>query len=196
MKNTFRFAFSALLFLLLMAGCASPDPTTRTDPAGPLPPEGSGGQPAELPPIQGEPVGLDFDTHLLYGNVEVETLENGSKRITLESENDETPHQSGIFWRLPEPLRAGDRFKLMLTAHSLEGGTLSFPVMVESGEAPWTKEAIETLSFGEAPLTREIEGMVGPDTNHASTHINLHLGQLSGVLEVESVELLRESAAQ
>lgn len=195
MKYTFGFASLPLLLALVFTGCTSPSPTTHATSPDPDAPMAHRRLPTAMPPVRGEPVDLDFEAHLHYGNIEVETLESGTKRISLRSEDDATLHQSGIFWRLPEPLQPGDGFTLVLTAESVEGGPVSFPVMVESGEAPWTKEAMETLSFGDIPLTLEVRGTVGEESIHESTHINLHLGQLTGVPEIHGVRLLRESAS-
>ncbi|MCC5848139.1 MAG: hypothetical protein JJU29_08595 [Verrucomicrobia bacterium] len=139
----------------------------------------------------GVPVALDLDNHLYYGNLEVSTTESGAKRIVLNTEADDEVHATGFFWRLPEPMEAGDQFVLTLTARTIEGGSMSFPVMVEMGEAPWIKSAIDTLSFDGQSRSQRLVGVMNPEAVGAPTHVNLHLGQLNGVLEIEALELVR-----
>jgi hypothetical protein len=139
----------------------------------------------------GTPAGLEFDSHLTYGNVEVTTTESGSKRIVVDTPGDETVYDTGLFWRLTEPMAAGDQFVLTLTARTLEGRSMSFPVMVEMGEAPWTKSAIDTLRFDGQSRSHRLSGVIDPDSVGASTQVNLHLGHLKGVLEIQELELVR-----
>lgn len=167
--------------LLFLAGCATPPPPGSPD---------TESLAADFM-AEGVPVEIDFDQHLYYGDLEISTAESGAKHIVLNAAENEEQHHTGFFWRLPEPLPPGDGFVLSITGRSLEGGELAFPVMVEIGRDPWTKAAIQTLSFDEQTRTRRIAGVMVDAGEDAPTHINLHLGKLHGTLEIESLELIR-----
>ncbi len=189
MKIILRFTTVFLLFAvaqLVLTGCATPGSPSVTD----APEIHDPNLPNEVL-AAGETVGIDLDNHLYYGNLEVSTTESGAKRIVLNTAEDDEIHSSGFFWRLPEPLEAGDQFVLTLTARTLEGGAMSFPVMVEMGDAPWIKSAIDNMHFEEKSRSRRLVGVMEPEAVGAPTHVNLHLGQLTGVLEIEALELVR-----
>lgn len=189
MKRILRFTSLCALLAgtqFFLTGCATPGTTSTS---------------LEVPTLKaellatGSPVEIDFDSHLFYGDLEVTTTEHGTKRVVLNTEDDAVIHNAGFFWRISGDLDAGDAFMLTLTARTLEGGPLSFPVMVEKGEAPWTKSAMETLHFDNQSRSRSLVGVLEPETVGIPIHVNLHLGQLNGVLEIESLEMVRLRAA-